>query len=117
VTTFEEISTDKKVRQELRRVYGSVDDIEFYVGLFAETPRTNGVLPPLMATMVSFDAFSQVLTNPLLAPRIFNDDTFSAGGMKIIKDTESISDILHRNVGRGQERYFVSLTRRDYKRV
>jgi prostaglandin-endoperoxide synthase 2 len=75
------------------------------------------VLPPLMATMVTFDAFSQVLTNPLLAPRIFNEDTFSAAGMKIIEDTESISDVLHRNIRCRSEKYFVSLTRRDYKRV
>jgi prostaglandin-endoperoxide synthase 2 len=97
-------------------VYGSVDDIEFYAGLFAETPRPNGVLPPLIGTMVAFDAFSQVLTNPLLAPRVFNEATFSAAGMKIIKETESISDLVHRN-GCGTERYFVSLTRRDYTRV
>jgi prostaglandin-endoperoxide synthase 2 len=33
VTTFREITTDTKGQRELRRVYGSVDDVEFYVGL------------------------------------------------------------------------------------
>lgn len=70
-----------------------------------------------MATMVSFDAFSQALTNPLLAPRIYNEDTFSRAGMEIIEATESLSDIVRRNVPCGSEPYFVSLTRRDYRRM
>jgi prostaglandin-endoperoxide synthase 2 len=117
VTKFSEISSDRKVQQELCSLYRTVDDVEFYVGLFAEQARPNGVLPPLLATMVSYDAFSQVLTNPLLAPRIFNEDTFTAEGMKIIEETKSISDIVHRNISCRPERYFVSLTRRDYKRI
>jgi prostaglandin-endoperoxide synthase 2 len=50
--------------------------IEFYSGLYAEDIRTNSVLPPLIGRMVGIDAFSQGFTNPLLAPRIFNEETF-----------------------------------------
>jgi len=117
VTDFEEISSDPRIRDRLRELYGHVDNVEFYVGLFAEDPTPNDVLPPLMATMVSFDAFSQALTNPLLAPRIYNEDTFSRSGMEIIEETESLSDIVRRNVPCGSEPYFVSLTRRDYRRM
>jgi prostaglandin-endoperoxide synthase 2 len=117
VTRFDEISSDPRIQQELEAVYGSVEDIELYAGLFAEEAGPNEVLPPLMATMVSFDAFSQALTNPLVSPRVFNEATFSAAGMDIIENTKSISDLVHRNVPAGPERYFVSLTRRDYKRV
>ena len=46
--------------------------------------RPNSVLPPLIGRLVGVDAFSQALTNPLLAPRVFNAQTFSPLGMEII---------------------------------
>jgi prostaglandin-endoperoxide synthase 2 len=113
---FEEFPADKEVREALWKLYGNVENIEFYVGLFAERVEPNSVLPPLMTAMVAFDAFSQVLTNPLLAPRIYNEQTFSPAGMKIIEETKSISELVHRNTP-GSEQYFVSLTRKDYKRM
>ena len=96
-------------------LYGSVDDMEFYVGLFAEESGVNDVLPPLVLAMVAFDAFSQALTNPLVSPRIFNEDTFSAAGMAMLKKDQRISDLVARNVPDPPK--FVSLTRRGYRRV
>ena len=95
--------------------YRSVDDIEFFPGLYAEDIRPNSVLPSLIGRMVGIDAFSQALTNPLLAPRVFNEATFSPAGMQIIKSTNTLSDILHRNIPDG-EKHFVGMTRRDWKR-
>ena len=77
---FEEISGDPRSSRRCATLYGSVDDIEFYVGLFAEDVRPNAVLPPLIGRMVAIDAFSQAFTNPLLAPRVFNAATFSPLG-------------------------------------
>jgi len=116
VTEFDQITGDVKVREELRRLYGHVDDIEFYVGLFAEPVQKNGVLPGLLGRMVALDAFSQVYTNPLLAPRIYNDETFSPLGMEIIRSTSTLSQVVNRNVPPRSGGYFVSLTRRDWKR-
>ena len=115
VATFDEVSSDPRIRDGLSALYDNAEDIEFYVGLFAEDAGPNEVLPPLMSTMVAFDAFSQALTNPLVAPRIFNEQTFSAVGMEIIESTKRISDLVHRNVPERPQPYFVSLTQRDYK--
>ena len=71
-TGFDQISSDPRVQQALRDLYGSVDNIEFYAGLFAEDVRPTPSLPPLIGRMVAIDAFSQAFTNPLLAPRVFN---------------------------------------------
>ncbi|HEV2774805.1 MAG TPA: peroxidase family protein [Solirubrobacteraceae bacterium] len=118
VASFAEISSNPKVQHKLAELYpGGVEDVEFFVGLFAEDLGPNDVLPPLMMTMVAFDAFSQALTNPLLAPRVFNEETFSPAGMKIIKDTSRLSDVVQRNVPAQSEPYFVSMTRRGYKHV
>ena len=116
VRSLEEISSDEGTWQRLRDVYGHVDNVEFYVGLFAEDRHPNGVLPPLMATMVAFDAFSQALTNPLLAPRIYNEETFSPAGWEIVRKCVRLSDLVNRKVPSGSE-YFVSLTRRDFERT
>jgi prostaglandin-endoperoxide synthase 2 len=67
--------------------------------------------------MVALDAFSQVYTNPLLARRIYNEDTFSPEGMEIIRSTTSLAQIVNRNVPPAPRQWFVSLTRKDWKRT
>jgi prostaglandin-endoperoxide synthase 2 len=117
VTAFEQITGDPERQAALREVYGSVDEIEFYPGLFAEDPRPNSVLPALIGRMVGIDAFSQALTNPLLSPRLFNEQTFSPEGMEIIRTTKTLSDVLNRNVPESPGSHFVAMTRRDWKRA
>jgi prostaglandin-endoperoxide synthase 2 len=115
VTEFNQISGNPKVQKGLQKLYGTVDRIEFFTGLYAEDIRPNSVLPSLIGRMVGIDAFSQAFTNPLLAPRIFGPQTFSELGMEIIQSTRTLSDILHRNVPDPDKR-FVGMTRRDWKR-
>jgi heme peroxidase len=117
VTRFEQISGDPRVQEGLRELYGAVDRIEAYPGLFAEEPRPNSVLPSLISRMVGVDAFSQALTNPLLAPRVFNEATFSPAGMGVIRATRTLSDVLHRNIPESPGRYFVAMTRRGWRRA
>lgn len=117
ITAFDQISGDPNVQRALREVYGRVDRIEFYPGLFAEECRPNSVLPSLMGRMVGVDAFSQALTNPLLAPRVFNERTFTPLGMRLIAKTDTLSDLLHRNVPDSSGARFVSMTRRGWRRV
>ena len=95
---FDRLSGDKRVQEALRDLYGSVDAIEFYPGLFAEDVRPNAVLPALIGRLVAIDAFSQAFTNPLLAPRVFNEQTFSPLGWDLIRTTSTLSDLLHRNI-------------------
>jgi len=111
---FEEISDDWATVQALYDTYETVEDVEFYPGLFAEQTIPNGLLAPLMLSMVAFDAFSQALTNPLLAPQIYKEETFSPTGWEIIQTTTSLAQIVQRNTPSGAEPHFVSFTRRDY---
>jgi prostaglandin-endoperoxide synthase 2 len=117
VTDFDQISGDPEVQRELRRLYKQADRIEYYVGLFAEDTRPNSVLPPLIGRLVGVDAFSQALTNPLVNPHIFNEGTFSNLGMDLIENTRNLSDVLRRNVPASGQPIFVSMTRRDWKRI
>ncbi len=94
---FSDISQDTRVVDFLRTAYRRVEDIDFYVGLFAEDLVEDSPLPPLMLRMVAVDAFSQALTNPLLSEHVYHEGTFSAPGWKAIHNTGSLRDILERN--------------------
>jgi prostaglandin-endoperoxide synthase 2 len=104
----------------LKGLYGSVDNLEFYVGLFAEPREENGPLPALITSMVAMDAFSQAFTNPLLSEHVWGDKTnakatFTDAGIALIAGTSSLRDILARNTTDLNDR-FVGMTRRDWKR-
>ncbi|HTV33319.1 MAG TPA: peroxidase family protein [Methylocella sp.] len=98
VTRFAQITSDPQVIDGLRQVYGHVDNIEFFVGIFAEDIPPRLAVTPLIMRMVAVDAFSHLLTNPLLAPLVYHEKTFSPEGMATIKTTSSFRDLLERNI-------------------
>jgi prostaglandin-endoperoxide synthase 2 len=108
VTDFNQITGDEYAQQKLKELYGHVDKIEFFVGLYAEDVRENSAIPPLVARLIGIDAFSQALTNPLLSPKIFNKDTFSPVGWEIIQNTKTVSDLVNRNVPPSDRKYKVT---------
>jgi prostaglandin-endoperoxide synthase 2 len=110
--SFEELTSDKKLLQELKDLYGHIDNLEYFVGIFAEEKKGDAILPELMTRMVAVEAFSHALNNPLFAPRVFHAGTFTELGMQIIDESESFSDILHRNIPPGGE-FGVSLRTLD----
>jgi prostaglandin-endoperoxide synthase 2 len=111
VRDFGQVSGDPRVRDALADRYRSVDDLELYVGLFAEEPGSSAaVLPPLLTKIIAIDAFSQALTNPLLAPRVLNAATFTRDGLRIIAETRTIGDVLARNTPEDPGPRFVSMT-------
>ena len=54
----------------LEQLYGTIDKLELVVGLFAEQPPEDALFGDLMRTMVAYDAFTQIYTNPLLSQAI-----------------------------------------------
>lgn len=101
----------------LEQLYGNIDNVEFYVGLFAEPHGANGPLPDLILAMVAIDAFSQALTNPLLSEQVWEqrEAAFTAAGLAEIDKTRTLRDILARN-STGLADRFVGMTRQDWKR-
>ena len=75
----------------------TVTSPRWYVGIFAETYPDYMMMGELMTTMVANDAFTQALSNTLLARNVYTDATFTATGMKIINDTTSLQHIVARN--------------------
>jgi prostaglandin-endoperoxide synthase 2 len=110
----------KALADELKRLYGTPENVEFYVGLFSEPVDENGPLPDLMLAMVAMDAFSQALTNPLLSKHVWGDKdnrelAFTKKGIRVIEDTKTVKDVLLRNAS-GLGNRFVGMTRADWER-
>ena len=104
----------------LQALYGDVNNVEYYVGLFAERVEKNGPLPELISSMVAMDAFSQALTNPLLSEHVWGNPhnkrlAFTDAGIKLIEETNTLRDILKRNSS-GLGNGFVGMTRKAWKR-
>lgn len=118
--SWSDITPDSALQNELRGLYGGVERLEFYTGLFCQPRTEDGPLPPLLQTMVAVDAFSQALTNPLLSEHIWGDphmqaETFTHEGIAAIEATGSLRDILKRNAtGLGDR--FVGMTREGWRR-
>jgi prostaglandin-endoperoxide synthase 2 len=111
VTAFDQISADERTQTELERLYGTVDGIEFYVGLCAEDVRPNSALAPLIGRLVGIDAFSQALTSPLLAENVFNEETFSPVGWEIVNAEVSLAELVNRNTPQNGRPYRVTFAR------
>lgn len=106
---------------ELEALYGDVDNVEFYIGLFAEPVQENGPLPELVSDLVAMDAFSQALTNPLLSEHVWGDPenqrlAFTELGIGVIKATTRLRDVLARN-GSVPHDGFIGMTRREWSRT
>ena len=99
------------LNRKLKELYGDVDKIEFFVGLYAEDVRKNSAIPPLVARVIGIDAFSQALTNPLLSDKIFKPETFSEVGWEIIQNTKTVGDLINRNVPQSDCVYQVTFNR------
>lgn len=112
---FTDISSNPQVVDFLESAYRKVDDVDFYVGLFAEDTVKNSPLPPLLLRLVAVDAFSQALTNPLLSEHVFNAETFSTPGWKAISETKTLRDILDRNIPAPDATARVSMTLDNWK--
>ena len=97
--SFEELTDDKELQQELKKLYNNqIDDLEWHVGIFAEKGNEGFMLGHLMTRMVGFDAFTHALTNPLMSIYVQNESTFSKLGLSVIEETNTIADIINRNV-------------------
>ncbi len=118
--TAEDEARLRQLAAALKLEYGDIDNVEFYIGLFAEKREKNSPLPALMTSMVAMDAFSHAYTNPLFSQHIWGDavvarQTFSAVGLDAFNNSGSLADILKRNVADPGDR-FVGMTRRNWQR-
>ena len=99
---FADITKNESVQKKLKDLYVSVDNVEWYVGMYAEDRMPLAMMGELQTCMVANDAFSQALTNPLLSQYVFNRKTFSDTGWDVIHETNTLDQLLARNITTGE---------------
>ena len=97
INRFDELTGEAELSGRLAALYGSMDRLEWFVGIFAERYGEADLMGELLMTMVANDAFTQALTNPLLARAVYTADTFSAEGLAILDATDTLADVIARN--------------------
>lgn len=95
-TSFEELSTNKELTNELKSLYGDIDNLEFTAGIFAEEPNGKFLAGSLLTSMVAYDAFTQIYTNPLLANRNYHH-VLSEKAKQIVENTNTLEEFVNRN--------------------
>ncbi len=96
--TIRDFADGNAVASALERVYkGDVQAVEFTVGLFAEKRGATEVMPSTLTQIVAIDAFTHILTNPILATEVHVESTFSPLGWKMIAENATLTQIIRRN--------------------
>lgn len=101
LTSFAELTENAELHKELKSIYNDINKVELIVGLFAEKHSENRLYGSLMYTMVAYDAFTQIYTNPLLSKNVYNAETMTQYGLDLIEETNSIQELVNRNIPRG----------------
>ncbi len=95
---FSDITSIKEVADELRILYNNdINAVEYLPGLFAQEPAPGKLFGDLLVNMISYDALTQIYTNPLLSENIFTEQTLTIVGKSEINKTSSFQELAIRN--------------------
>jgi len=99
LTSFDQLTDDAALGDQLKAMYGDINKVEFIIGLFAQKHAKGQLYGDLMYAMVAYDAFTQIYTNPLLSRNVYTARTFTQYGLDLIDGTNTVQDLVDRNVG------------------
>lgn len=103
LTSFGELSSDAQLVGKLSAIYNNdIDALEFLPGLFAQEASDGKLFGDLLVHMISYDAITQIFTNPLLSKNIFTAETLSQKGLEIVESISSLQDLAERNSNSGK---------------
>ena len=93
VTSFAEITSDVKLQEKLEQLYGSVDNIDLWIGGLAEDHAPGSAVGELVQTIIA-DQFYRIRAGD----RFWYENSLSAEKVAIVRST-SLADIIARNTG------------------
>ncbi|MCM1984180.1 peroxidase family protein [Lyngbya confervoides] len=91
VANFAQMTQDLNQQEKLAQIYGSVDNIDAVVGLFAEDPVPGGSVGETIATVLQ-DQFTRLRNGD----RFYYKNSLTPAEIKVIEGT-SFADIIRRN--------------------
>jgi peroxidase len=90
-TSFDEISSDPEVQQKLEALYGSVDNIDLWVGTLAEDHLPGSSVGQLSQTIIA-DQFARLRDGD----RLWFENIFSGRQLQQLENT-TLADVISRN--------------------
>lgn len=93
VTSFAQITSDPEVQAKLQQLYGSVDNIDLWVGALAENHVPGASVGPTLRAIIS-DQFERLRDGD----RFWYQRAFSGSELRELERT-TLSDIIRRNTG------------------
>jgi hypothetical protein len=93
VTNFSQITSDPVLAAKLQSLYGSVNNIDLWVGGLAEDHTSGGSMGPLFTAIIA-DQFQRLRDGD----RFWYEGTFSGQQLSQIRNT-TLADIIERNTG------------------
>lgn len=91
VASFAQITSDTALQTSLQQTYGTVDNIDAWVGGLAENHIPGGSVGPLFARIIA-DQFNRLRAGD----RFYYENTFSGSALDALRHTR-LSDIIKRN--------------------
>ncbi len=93
VRTFEDLTPNPQWREELRRIYGSVDEVDLMIGMYAEQPPAG-----FGFSDTAFRVFALMAPRRLKSDRFFTTDytpeMYTPEGLRWIDDNSMVSVLL-----------------------
>nr|ALG96664.1 cyclooxygenase [Arabella sp. JCH-2014] len=97
-TSFGDLTDDREIAEDLERLYGDIDAVEFYVGLMVEAHRPNSMFGPTIIEVGGPFSVKGLMSNPICSPKYWRPSTFGGDvGFDIIK-TASLKKLFCRNL-------------------
>lgn len=93
VTDFSQITSNKALQQTLKDLYGSVDNIDLWVGGLAEDHVRGGSVGPTFRAIIN-EQFGRLRA----ADRFWYENTFTGAELQTLRNTK-LSDVIARNSG------------------
>jgi peroxidase len=93
VNDFSQITSDPTVEAELKQLYGSVNNVDLFIGGLAEDHLPGDSLGPLFTRIIA-DQFERTRDGD----RLWYQRTFSGGDLADVQNT-TLADIVRRNTG------------------
>lgn len=97
LTSFDQVTSDPALREQLKAVYESVDQIEYYVGIFAEDKDFGGIHGPFLATIGVGMTYSGIFASRLFDVDVLNAEVLTPCGLKMAQEINYISDMTERH--------------------
>eukprot|EP01084_Bolivina_argentea_P130857 231014_1 len=108
--TWNDITEDPEIINALKTAYDTVDDIEYYTGIFAEDKDFNAIHGPFLLSNGIGLTYTGIFASRLWNTEIVNEKLLSNKGMELLGEVERLRDLTRLHTKLGETELWKELT-------